>query len=114
MNIKRKEEGLKLLIDCIKVHIRFFDPMISLTCRLILATPLFLIGIIAPVKADSVWLIMKEVVSRGESFGIAIEKLEMKDLNQCEEQGAKYIVSKKLGKWRDSGGYTGYTCLEGK
>tara|TARA_R100000951_G_scaffold92543_1_gene80982 strand:+ start:278 stop:550 length:273 start_codon:yes stop_codon:yes gene_type:complete len=62
-------------------------------------------------NTNSTWLIMKEVVNE---TGLAMVKLEMKDMNQCEEQGALYFSSKKLGKWRHVMDLTGYICLEGK
>ena len=67
----------------------------------------------APVQASSVWLIMKEAVSlSGHRIAVDLEKLEMKDMDQCEEQGAIFIASERMGKERDK--YIGFECLEGK
>lgn len=66
-----------------------------------------------PVQAGSVWLIMKEAVRvEGSRFALDLEKLEMKDMEQCEEQGAVFIASERMGKNR--GKYVGFECLEGK
>ena len=59
-----------------------------------------------PVQAESVWLIMKEAVQvPGPGFALAVEKLEMSDMDQCEEQGAIFMSSERLGgiqsAWRD-------------
>jgi len=68
----------------------------------------------APVRADSVWLIMKEAVFvQGQRFALGIEKLEMKDMEQCEEQGAIFMASERLGG-RSRENYSGFECLEGK
>lgn len=67
------------------------------------------------VQAGSVWLIMKEAVKPRKtagSFGIALVKLEMESMDQCEEQGAIFVASERMGKDRDR--YTGFECLEGK
>ena len=66
-----------------------------------------------PVQADTVWLIMKEAVFiPGPAFSLGIDKLEMKDMEQCEEQGAVFIASARLGKGRES--FSGFEYLEGK
>ena len=67
-----------------------------------------------PVQAGSVWLIMKEAVNphMKEEFGISLEKLEMESMEQCEEQGAVFIASERMGK--DRGKFSGFECLEGK
>tara|TARA_B100001063_G_C16226566_1_gene294403 strand:+ start:214 stop:477 length:264 start_codon:yes stop_codon:yes gene_type:complete len=65
------------------------------------------------VQADSVWLIMKEAVRMSSSrFALDLEKLEMKDMEQCEEQGAVFISSERMGK--DRGKDVGFECLEAK
>ena len=65
-----------------------------------------------PVQADSVWLIMKEVVSGKENIGVGMEKLEMRDLNQCEEQGAIWSSSKRAHKTAPDA--MGFECIKGK
>ena len=79
-----------------------------------LLSPVFFLLMAAPaVQADSVWLIMKEAVSdSGPRFALALEKLEMKAMEQCEEQGAVFIASERMG--RNRGKYVGFECLEGK
>ena len=80
----------------------------------LLATSIALTAIGAvPVHAGSVWLIMKEAVdSSGPRFALALEKLEMSDMDQCEEQGAIFMSSERLGDRRSK--YSGFECLEGK
>ena len=66
-----------------------------------------------PAHAGSVWLIMKEAVFlKSDRFSLALEKLEMKSMEQCEEQGAVFVSSERMGKSR--GKYVGFECLEGK
>ena len=56
---------------------------------------------------------MKEAVrAEGNRFALDLEKLEMKDMDQCEEQGAIFIASERMGEKR--GRYIGFECLEGK
>ena len=65
------------------------------------------------VQAGSVWLIMKEAVRvEGSRFALDLEKLEMRDMDQCEEQGAVFMASERMG--RDRGKYVGFECLEAK
>ena len=65
------------------------------------------------VQAGSVWLIIKEGVYTYGELGVTMDKIEMSDMDQCEEQGAIFMSSKRLGKSRDKG-YSGFECLEGK
>lgn len=65
------------------------------------------------VQAGSVWLIIKEAVYlKSSRFSLALEKLEMENMEQCEEQGAVFIASERMG--RNRGKYVGFECLEGK
>ena len=77
---------------------------------LLFASAALLIGV--PVQADTVWLIMKEAVVVTGSFAVGMEKLEMTDMEQCEEQGAVFMSSERLGIKREK--YSGFECLEGK
>ena len=52
------------------------------------------------VNAESYWLVLI-----GRQEGIALEKIEMQNMEKCEEQGK--IFYKK-------GGYSYYVCLKGK
>ncbi len=58
-------------------------------------------------NAESVWLIITGTFQIEE---LAIEKIQMKDMDQCEEQAAKWVSSKRVlprfGKQAE--------CLEGK
>ena len=68
---------------------------------------------VSPVQAASVWLIMKEgIFIPGPAFSIDLEKLEMESMEQCEEQGAVFISSERMGQSR--GKFVGFECLEGK
>ena len=80
----------------------------------LLATSIALTAIGAvPVHAGSVWLIMKEAISiKGYKFALDLEKLEMKSMEQCEEQGAIFIARKRMGRYKPQ--YSGFECLEGK
>ena len=82
--------------------------------KLLISVFALLIATPAPaVQAGSVWLIMKEAVfTGGWRFAIDMEKLEMKDMEQCEEQGALFIASERMGRGR--GIYSGFECIEGK
>ena len=51
------------------------------------------------VNAESYWLVLRYV----DPVGIALEKIEMESMEQCEEQGKKWKY-----------GYRYYTCLIGK
>jgi hypothetical protein len=48
----------------------------------------------------------------GNGIGFAIEKIEMKNMTQCEEQGARLLQGrlKKSAYYK----YQDYICLEGK
>ena len=66
------------------------------------------IALPSTVNAKSVWLIIRE----GRSNGVALEKIEMEDQNQCELQGAFWISSKRIH--RKGTDFWGFECLEGK
>ena len=53
------------------------------------------------VNAESYWLVLKVGVSQG-----ALEKIEMKSTEQCQEEGGKFVSRNKK--------YHSYTCLVGK
>ena len=66
----------------------------------------------AAVNAESVWLLMNlGFWYREGGAAAAFEKIEMKDMEQCEEQAAKYMGADTLSgtkRWK------GYVCLKGK
>lgn len=62
----------------------------------------------------TVWLIMKEGLYTKGELGIALEKLQMRDMEQCEEQGALFLASERLGRTRNRDNLTGFECIEGK
>ena len=58
---------------------------------------------------DIVWLLLRfGAVPRGGGF---LEKIPMKDMSQCELQGAIFTGSKRL--W-PTGDARGFECIEGK
>ena len=66
---------------------------------------------VLPVRAGSVWLIIKEADYRG-TFALDVDKIEMENMEQCEEQGALYVSSKRMGRYKLE--FSGFECLEGK
>ena len=72
--------------------------------RKLLVLPL-LLGFIPSVNAESYWLVLKVDDDRG----IALEKIEMKSMEQCEEQGEDWYSSFSIGT---SNNY--YKCFIGK
>ncbi len=64
-------------------------------------------GLLTPTAAmaDSVWLIMREESISAASF----LTIEVKNMDQCELEGAKFVSSERLGK-----GLRGFECLKGK
>ena len=59
------------------------------------------------VNAESYWLFLR---STGASGGPALEKIEMKSMEQCEEQGKRWLkdAQGRETAWRK------YFCFEGK
>tara|TARA_B100000674_G_scaffold119278_1_gene90601 strand:+ start:241 stop:531 length:291 start_codon:yes stop_codon:yes gene_type:complete len=57
----------------------------------------------------SVWLI----IHKGWAEDAALEKIEMKDMTQCEIQGALWKGSTTIGK-KIVSKYQGFHCVEGK
>lgn len=57
---------------------------------------------------SSTWLVLS--VDDGRNYS-SFEKVEMKDMDQCEEQGAVYLSSKTIGRRQNE---KGFVCLEGK
>ena len=60
-------------------------------------------------NAESVWL----VLFYGRYDGSSMEKIKMKNMDQCEEQGASWMASGRLAQ---SSGVNrrGFECLEGE
>ena len=66
--------------------------------RLLFAPLIFTLLSPIAASAESVWLVL--LAAR------AMDKIEMRDLDQCHEMGKKFISA--------PGGFKGYQCLEGK
>ena len=62
-----------------------------------------------PVQAGSVWLIL---VLRNMGGGSSMEKIEMNDLEQCNEQGALYMANQAIQAHYREG--REFVCVEGK
>ena len=58
---------------------------------------------------SSVWLVL--VICNGFDDG-SLTTLPMKSMDQCEEQGAIFVASERMGKER--GKYVGFECREGR
>tara|TARA_Y100000817_G_C16472754_1_gene374457 strand:- start:224 stop:475 length:252 start_codon:yes stop_codon:yes gene_type:complete len=65
-------------------------------------------------KSESVWLLLlyNSITSQGASA--AFEKIEMKNLDQCEEQGQIYLDSKKIPRKWGNHPFKAYECIIGK
>ena len=65
------------------------------------------------VKAESVWLVMRYATSIAHEDGVAaaVEKIEMKDITQCQLMGAKWIASKAKPEQRST---FHFACIKGK
>ena len=66
---------------------------------------LLIVAIALPtsVNAETIWLILYV----RSNYGISNEKIQMKSMDQCEEQG-QIFLEKKIG------GRNRYICLKGK
>ena len=78
--------------------------------RKLLLLPL-LFGFTSAVNAESVWLLVDYIWDYSESHAAAFEKIEMKDMEQCEEQAAVYKSADTLYSIKRK---RGYVCLKGK
>ena len=63
------------------------------------------------VNAESVWLILRYSPNNRGVFAADLEKVEMKDMDQCEFQGAIFRSSKRINKLDRR---IGFECIEGK
>ncbi len=65
------------------------------------------------VNAESVWLVMRYATSIAHEDGVAaaVEKIEMRDMTQCELMGAKWIASKAKPEQRST---FHFACIKGK
>tara|TARA_E500000178_G_scaffold337502_1_gene376758 strand:- start:36 stop:269 length:234 start_codon:yes stop_codon:yes gene_type:complete len=76
--------------------------------RILLAISLLFVFSFQSVKAESVWL----VLSIDSGSRAALEKIEMKDMEQCEAQGKIYKNSERIST--KSVSRRGFECLKGK
>ena len=65
-------------------------------------------------NAESTWLIIRYQSGASLKSPIAMEKIEMENLEQCESEGAKWMGAKesKIESARNRG--FSFTCLKGK
>ena len=79
---------------------------------LLLASVALSIGV--PAKADTVWLLMREWYNGGYG-ALDYVKIQAKDIESCEEQGAIFVSSERLiGGSIEKFSERGFECLEGK
>ena len=66
------------------------------------------------VVAESYWLIIRYQAGKSWKSPVAMEKIEMESMEQCELEGAKWMGSKesKVEESRERG--FSFTCLQGK
>tara|TARA_Y100001954_G_C15682588_1_gene538536 strand:- start:511 stop:786 length:276 start_codon:yes stop_codon:yes gene_type:complete len=91
--------------------------MIKLLTQIVLAFATLHLGVTPTFAAQenqsepSAWLVL--TFGNGDHDG-AIEAIEMRDLDQCEEQGAIWASSERIMFKRGSRTSFGFECLEGK
>ena len=71
-------------------------------------------GLLNPTSAMAgrTWLILRAGNDGGYGArDLALEKIEVENMEQCELQGAKWKSGRRL---QDGGSFLGYECLEGK
>ena len=76
--------------------------------RILLATSLLFLFNFQSVKAESVWL----VLTMANINRVIMEKIEMKDMEQCVSQGKIFKNSERISTWKAS--RRGFECLKGK
>ena len=66
------------------------------------------------INAESTWLIIRYQSGASWKSPIAMEKIEMENIEQCESEGAKWMGAKesKIESARNRG--FSFTCLKGK
>ena len=66
------------------------------------------------VNAESTWLIIRYQAGESWKSPVAMEKIEMTNMEQCEAEGAKWMGAKesKIESLRKRG--FSFTCLKGK
>ncbi len=75
-----------------------------------LLIPLFVyLAIPTIANAESVWLILSHM-KPGTNAGSALQKVEMQDMVQCEEEGQRWNDAKEIHHNRD----LGWHCVRGK
>ena len=81
--------------------------------RKLLLPLLAAIALPSAVNAESVWLVMRYATSIAHEDGVAaaVEKIEMRDMSQCELMGAKWIASKAKPEQRST---FHFACIKGK
>ena len=76
-----------------------------------MASAALLIGL--PVQADTVWLLMREWYNGGYG-ALDYVKIQVKDIESCEEQGAIFVSSERLiGGGVERFSQRGFECIEG-
>ena len=84
--------------------------------RILLASSLLFLFSFQSVKAESVWLILQTYGFHSAGLSNSLLKIEMKDMNQCEEQGKDFMDSPRIDSTEEKKRYKyrGFECLKGK
>ena len=67
----------------------------------------------AAANAESVWLVLRYMGYNERTSAGGLEKIEMKDMDQCQLMGAKWMSTERTG-WEHRVTTFGFECLEGK
>ena len=78
-------------------------------CSVLASLPLTLMTT-SQVQAESHWL----VLTYGYGATVSLEKIEMTNEDQCEEQGALWMASRRITKAKYIEDYIGFECIVGK
>jgi len=82
----------------------------------------FLIPLLAAValptaaNAESTWLVIRYVSGAMAYRNTSMEKIEMRDMTQCQEEGAKWVAAPRMEFEKKNYNYSrfGFICLTGK
>ena len=61
-------------------------------------------------NAESVWLVLSHVSKDGSKSSMALEKVEMRDMPQCREEGRRWDSAENIHHTKD----LGWHCVRGK
>ncbi len=66
--------------------------------------------------AESTWLVIRLVSGAKVNRVSSMEKIEMRDMTQCQEEGAKWVAAPRMKFEKANYNYSqfGFICLTGK